>query len=152
MKIKLICSRDFYTDLKDVKTKLETFGHEVMFPDDYNEFLKSKAKAPVVVPVKKTAAPAKTKVLTEDEKADLKKKGYKKQSKNIGSVDAVLCLNLEKRGKANHIGGASFLGLYEAFLAGKKIFLWNYIPEDILHDEIVSFNPVVIKRMLKNVK
>jgi len=70
----------------------------------------------------------------------------------MGKQDAVLVLNFEKDGMKNYVGGATFLEMYDAFRLGKKIFLYNDIPEGILKDEIVGFNPVIIGGNLKKIK
>jgi hypothetical protein len=62
----------------------------------------------------------------------------------ILGCDAVLVLNFEKDGQSNYIGGATFLEMYDAFRANKKIFLYNAIPEGILTDEIIGFGPILI--------
>ena len=59
-------------------------------------------------------------------------------------MDAVVTLNFDKNGKKNYIGGATFLELYEAFMANKKIYLYNNIPEGMLYDEISGFSPVIL--------
>ena len=61
-------------------------------------------------------------------------------------------MNLDKDGKKNYIGGATFLELYEAFKNEKKIFLYNPIPEGLLFDEIQGFSPVIINGNLDLVK
>lgn len=70
----------------------------------------------------------------------------------IKSMDAVLTLNFDKNGKKNYIGGSTFLELYEAFMEGKKIYLWNEVPEGILFDEISGFAPEIINGNLDLVK
>ena len=55
-----------------------------------------------------------------------------------------LTLNFDKNGKKNYIGGATFIEIYEAFMKGKKIFLYNDIPDGMLYDEISGFSPIVI--------
>ena len=62
----------------------------------------------------------------------------------VRQMDAVLALNFDKNGQENYIGGSTFLELYEAFMEGKKIYLWNDIPEGLLYDEISAFSPTVI--------
>jgi hypothetical protein len=62
----------------------------------------------------------------------------------IQQVDAVLTLNFDKNGIKNYIGGCTFLELYEAFLNGKKVYLYNDIPTGILYDEIHGFSPIII--------
>jgi hypothetical protein len=63
----------------------------------------------------------------------------------INKNDAVLVLNFTKSGVANYIGGATFLEMYDAFRLGKKIFIYNDIPEGILKDEIIGFCPIMIQ-------
>lgn len=67
-------------------------------------------------------------------------------------MDAVLTLNFDKNGKKNYIGGSTFLELYEAFMEGKDIYLWNEVPEGILFDEINGFAPKIINGNLELVK
>ena len=73
---------------------------------------------------------------------------YKQSEEVISNMDAVLVLNFdnEKDGFVykNYLGGATFLEMYDAFRLGKKIYLYNDIPEGILYDEIVGFNPIMI--------
>ena len=70
----------------------------------------------------------------------------------IQTIDAVLTLNYDKNGQKNYIGGATFLELYEAFMANKKIFLYHEIPEGMLYDEINGFSPIIINENLDEVK
>lgn len=67
----------------------------------------------------------------------------------IKEMDAVLVLNYDKNGQKNYIGGATFLEIYDAFRLNKKIFFINDIPEGILKDELIGFNPTVINGNLK---
>lgn len=57
-----------------------------------------------------------------------------------------------ENGKKNYVGGSTFLELYEAFMEGKEIYLWNEIPEGILFDEISGFSPKIINGNLDLVK
>lgn len=57
-----------------------------------------------------------------------------------------------ENGKKNYVGGSTFLELYEAFMEGKEIYLWNEIPEWILFDEISGFLPKIINGNLDLVK
>ena len=60
-------------------------------------------------------------------------------------------MNFDKNGQKNYIGGATFLEMYDAFRLGKKIFMYNDIPEGLLSDEIIGFAPIVINGNLKNI-
>lgn len=79
---------------------------------------------------------------------ELEKKLFKMSEDKIKSVDAVLCLNYEKRGIKNYIGGAIFIEIYEAFKNNKKIYLYHDIPERMLYDELSGFNSIVINENL----
>ena len=70
------------------------------------------------------------------------------QKQKVADCEAILVLNFEKNGLANYIGGATFLEMYMAFELGQTIFLYNDIPDGILHDEICSFEPVLINQDL----
>jgi hypothetical protein len=66
------------------------------------------------------------------------------QEEKVRANDAVLVLNFEKRGQANYIGGATFLEIFKAFELGKKIFLYNPVPDNIFTDELLGMGPLVI--------
>jgi hypothetical protein len=66
------------------------------------------------------------------------------QAVKVAANEAILVLNLEKNGQPNYLGGATFLEIFCAFDAGKKIFLYNPIPENIFKDELLGMNPMVI--------
>lgn len=66
----------------------------------------------------------------------------------IEGMDAVLVLNFEKNGQKNYIGGATFLEMYDAFRLGKKIYMYNDVPDSLLKDEIEGFEPVLIHHQL----
>lgn len=70
------------------------------------------------------------------------------QLEKVAANDAILVLNMEKNGMKNYIGGATFIEIFKAFELGKKIFLYNPIPEGILRDELFGMEPVVINRDL----
>lgn len=66
------------------------------------------------------------------------------QEEKVRGNDAVLVLNFEKNGQKNYIGGATFLEIFRAFDYGRKIFLYNPIPDSIFKDELTGMNPKVI--------
>ena len=77
---------------------------------------------------------------------------FRKSREKIKQLDAVLTLNFDKNGKKNYIGGSTFLELYETFMEGKTIYLYNNVPEGLLYDEIKSFSPKIINGDLSLVK
>lgn len=74
----------------------------------------------------------------------------------IQASDAILVLNLEKKGIKNYIGGNTFLEMGFAYGFGKKIYLYNPIPErsERMHytDELMDLKPIVINGNLENIK
>jgi hypothetical protein len=135
MRIFIICSKAFYDRILEIKNELEKKGHEITLPNCFDD-------------------PG-----TESRYRDL---GFKEHSKWKSSMiehsedviknqDAVLVLNFEKHGVQNYIGGATFLEMYDAFRLDKKIYLFNDIPEGILKDEIIGFNPILINADLSKV-
>ena len=128
MKIFLICSKNFYNKIPDIKIALEQKGHEISLPNCYDD----------------PATESRQKALGENEHSKWKAKMLNHSTNVINENDAVLVLNFEKNGILNYIGGATFLEMYDAFRLGKKIYMYNNIPEGILKDEIAGFNPIVI--------
>ena len=132
MKILVICSKKFYSKIEEVKLELEKRGNEIFLPNCYDD----------------PTAEQRAWDLGVDEHQKFKAKMYKQSENTISKMDAVLVLNLdkEKDGKIlkNYIGGATFLEMYDAFRLGKKIYLYNDIPEGMLYDEIEGFGPTII--------
>ena len=132
MKILIICSKQFYSKIEEIKNILENKYIEVYLPNCYD--------AP------KTEE--KMWSLGKAEHQKFKAKMYRQSEKLIKEMDAVLVLNFDKNKKGkvyeNYIGGATFLEMYDAFRFDKKIYLYNDIPQGMLYDEIDGFNPIII--------
>lgn len=132
MKIFVICSKKFYSRIEDIKTKLENKGFEVVLPNCYDD----------------PSTEQRMWDLGKEEHQKFKSKMYKQSEETISNVDAVLVLNFDKEKDnitlKNYIGGATFLEMYDAFRLGKKIYLFNDIPEGMLYDEIEGFGPIII--------
>ncbi len=140
MKILIICSKKFYSKIEEVKKDLEKKNIEVFLPNCYDD----------------PTAEQKAWDLGVEEHQKFKAKMFKQSEDTIREMDAVLVLNLdkEKDGKVlnNYIGGATFLEMYDAFRLGKKIYLYNDIPDGMLYDEIEGFGPIIISGDLKQIK
>jgi hypothetical protein len=133
MNIYLTASKQFYDRVADIKASLEALGHVVTPPNGYD--------SPEVESHMKELSPA--------DHQKWKAEMIREDGRTVARVDAVLVLNFEKRGQPNYIGGATFLEMFKAFELGKKLFLYNPIPENMLADEIAGFGPVVINGDLK---
>lgn len=136
MKIFICASKHHYDKIPNIIPELESMGHELTMPNSYDRpFMEEEMK-------KKNA----------DEHIKWKQEMLMKEEENIVPQDAILVLNLEKNGKQNYIGGATFLEIYAAFRLGKKIFLYNPIPDCIFTDEIHAINPTILNGNLKLIK
>lgn len=129
MKIFIICSKAFYSSIPEIKSTLETNGHEISLPNCYDrpETEKEIAK------------------LGKKEHAEFKALMFKRSEEVISEVDAVFVLNFNKNGVPGYIGGATFLEMYDAFRMGKQIYLFNDISKSLLSDEIEGFSPIVVR-------
>jgi len=140
MKILIICSKNFYERIPDIKENLETNGHEISLPNCYDD----------------PKTEEKMRLLGEKKHQEFKARMYKRSENIIKSVDAVLVLNFDKEKDGiiypNYIGGATFLEMYDAFRFGKKIYMYKDIPDGILKDEIKGFAPVIINGNLEIIK
>lgn len=133
MKIFVTCSKSFYKEIPTVTKKLTDLGHEVIPPTLYGD------------------AEAEKRAAATNQLETFKRSTYAKGRKNIAAADAVLCMNFEKAGIANYVGSGMFIEIYDAFMAGKKVFLYNYAPEGPFYEEISSFNPIYLKRRMSNI-
>ena len=140
MKILIICSKQFYSRIGEVKKSLENRKIEVFLPNCYDD----------------PKAEARMWDLGKKEHQKFKAQMYKQSEDTIKNMDAVLVLNYDKEINKviykNYIGGATFLEMYDAFKFGKKIFMMNDIPEGMLFDEIEGFNPIIINGNLALIK
>ncbi len=135
MKIFLICSKKFYSEIPNIKRDLELKGHKITLPNCYDD----------------PQTEDKYRQLGEAEHAKFKSEMIRRNEDVINNNDAVLVLNFIKNGVDNYIGGATFLEMYDAFRLNKKIFVYNSIPEGILKDEIIGFCPIIIQSNLDKI-
>jgi hypothetical protein len=136
MKVFICCSKAFYSYIPPIKKKLEAAGHVITLPNSYDN------------PTKELEMHA----VGAKEHSEWKASMLRLQIQKIQGNDAILVLNFEKNGQQNYIGGATFLEMFKAFELGKKLYLFNEIPDGILRDEILAFNPTLIHQDLTLVK
>lgn len=136
MKIFICASKHNYGYVADIKEKLEKAGHIITVPNSYDEPMKEEE-------VKK---------LGQEEHGKWKGNMIRLQKEKVDKNDCVLILNFPKNGQPNYIGGATFLEIFIAFDLGKKIYLYNPIPEGIFKDELIGMQPIVINGNLDMVK
>lgn len=132
MKLFIICSKAFYGEIPPIKNVLERAGHEITLPNCYDD----------------PGTEARYREMGDKEHAEWKASMLNHSETVINGVDAVLVLNFEKNGQANYIGGATFLEMYDAFRLGKKIYMYNGVPDGMLKDEIEGFGPILLHQDL----
>jgi len=137
-----ICSSiDFTPKIIEIKKELESKGHMVNIPYvtqktingelSYEDFIKSKEKNGDIL-------------IRNAYSVDFIKRYWN----FIINSDAILVLNIYKKGINNYIGGNTLMEMGFAYGHDKKIFLLNSIPErsEKMHyvDEIIDMRPIVL--------
>jgi hypothetical protein len=136
MNIFIVCSKHFYYLIPPIKDELERSGHSIALPNSYDDPFKEEER----------------KLAGSKEHIEWKSAMIRLQEEKVKANDAVLVLNFEKNGQKNYIGGATFLEIFRAFDARKKIFMYNPVPDSIFRDELVAFDPIVIDGDLSKVR
>ncbi len=142
----MICgSIDFSPEMGEIAKKLEERGHEVHLPFTTLKILAGEIDHKEFLEERNERGDAKFRKLAG---VDLIKRYFKL----IDESDAVLVLNLEKKGVKNYIGGSTLIEMGFAHVLDKKIFLWNPIPQMPYSDEIRAMKPVVIGGDLEGIE
>lgn len=140
MKVLVVCSTSFYDKVENVKNGLEKNGHIVYLPNCYDDPVTNEDN----------------KLMSDEEYLDFFRSMYYESRDKIAEVDAILVLNYTKVKNGvsldNYIGASTFLEMYEAFMNGKKIFMMNDYPDNMLYDEIKGFGPIIINGNVDLVK
>ena len=136
MKLFIICSKAFYDRIPSIKDALDQAGHDVTLPNCYDD----------------PGTEARYREMGDKEHSEWKAGMLRHSQEVIEHTDAVLVLNFEKNGQENYIGGATFLEMYDAFRLGKKIYMYNGIPDGMLKDEIEGFEPILLHQNLSKVQ
>ena len=144
MKITICASINFTNEIGQVAEVLKAAGHEIVIPETSGMILRKEVTLGQIVEEKHTGEFV-NRVIRQDSIA----RYYEK----VKDCDAILVLNIDKKGIKNYIGGNTFLEIGFAHVLGKKIYLYNPIPEiEYYKDEIKSMQPVILNRDLKQIK
>jgi len=84
------------------------------------------------------------KKISKEEHIKWKSNMIRLQDTKVRESDALLVLNFEKNNQPNYIGGATFLEIFRAWELGKKVFLFNQIPDNLLKDELTAMSPLIL--------
>jgi len=144
MKITICSSAFFAKESYELKKKLEEEGHVVfIYPKEVEISGRS-------VPIEEFYEMRK-KELTEG-LLEVKARLIEEHIKRIERSDAILVLNLDKKGKEGYIGGNTFMEIAIAFYLNKKIFLWKEPSKDLpYYEEIMAMKPIIIGGDVKKV-
>jgi hypothetical protein len=135
MKVYVLGSNSFVREMVDYKNQLCDLGYDGWIHQDYEDHVNGKTMAFI-----EGALPG--------ESADFKRAhDYIRQHYNhILQSDAILIVNLEKKGIKNYIGGNCLMEMGMAYVNKKKIFLLNDIPSEVPYiDEIKAMDPICLK-------
>ena len=136
MKIFIACSKRFYNRIPQIQFELENQGHEITLPNSYdNPMAEEQFRARGL-----------------EEHAQWKASMMRKHRNNVEPNDAILVLNFDKNNQSNYIGGATFLEMYMGWDLGKRLFLYNPIPDSILTDEIIGMQPIILNGDLSKIR
>ena len=142
MKITICSSLDFVSEIKEISEKLTALGHIVLLPMTAELILKGEIKKERIKEEKENGTFADRSIKSNSIKIHLEK---------IRDSEAILALNLEKKGIKNYIGGAVFMEMGFAYGLEKKIFLLNPIPQMPYTEEIVAMEPVILHGNLSKI-
>jgi hypothetical protein len=150
MNIVICASIEFTPKILEVKAELEKLGHLVEIPLFSQKIAQGELTTPEFIKNKETAGGDIK--MRQAQSADLIQRYWNL----IKSADAILVLNLEKKGIANYIGGSVLLEMGFAYGHGKKIFLYNPLPQksERIHylDELIDLKPIIINGDLNMLK
>lgn len=119
-----ICgSMQFDAEMQTAKEMLEAFGYEVEKPNVVEGH-----------------------VYTDnlDANTHLKRGFIDEHFAKIDRSDAILVINLAKKGVEHYIGGNTLMEMSHAYADGLEVFLLNPIPEVGYKDEIAGMHPIVL--------
>jgi len=135
-----ICSSvDFSPKIIELKKELEERGHTVNIPFFTQKIIDGDLSFEDYMHAKDNGGDI---GLRQAESVDMIKRYWD----FIRSSDAILVLNQSKKGIENYIGGSTLMEMGFAYGHGKKIFLYNALPErsERIHylDEIIDMEPI----------
>ena len=140
-KIFIACSKWNYQYIPEIKKALELMDYEVILPNYYENPM-------IEEDIKKNG--------NTQSHQDFCKQSFALSRKKSEESDAVLVLNFDKIKDnviyPNYIGGATFLEMYDSYLLGHDIFLYNTIPDGMLKDEIEGMEPILLNGNLLKLK
>lgn len=113
MKIFISSSMTFTPQILKTKMKLEKIGFHVLIPLETENLAKDVESIETFKVDLKNA-----------HKTDILRKNFQE----VAKADALLTLNLDKRGIRGYVGPSALMEMGIAYHLGKKLFLWQEVP------------------------
>jgi hypothetical protein len=129
MKIIICGSMSSSKEMVDAEHKLVALGHSVVLPEFTHEYAKMDTL---------------DEMHTESAKNKIEYDLIRQYFNKIKDGDAILLVNIERKGIEGYIGGNSFLEMGFAHILNKPIYLLHSIPEMGYKDEIEAMNPILL--------
>lgn len=146
MIITVCASVDFTPKIIEIKRLLEEKGHSVNIPYFTQKVIDGKVSYEEYMEKKENSGDIE---LRREQNTDMIKRYWD----FIRYSDAIIVLNLEKKGIKNYIGGSTLMEMGFAYGHNKDIFLFNSIPKrsEKMHyvDEIIDMKPVEMNGSLE---
>lgn len=145
MRIVICASINFTYQIKEVADTLSGYGYGVEIPFYSQKILNGEISMESFLSAKERDGDMQFRKKADE---DLIKRYFR----IIKDSDAILVVNIDKKGIKNYIGGNTFLEIGFAHVLNKKIFLLNDISNSPYKDEILAMQPIIIKGDLKKIR
>jgi hypothetical protein len=145
MKMVICGSIDVTPAIQAVQLTLTNLGHNVRIPAFSERIIQGEISLADFIAVKERDGDTPLRIASGED-------AIKRHYDLITASEAILVVNVEKKGVANYIGGNTFLEMGFAYVLGKKIFLLNPIPEVSYRDELLAMHPIILNGDLSNLK
>lgn len=142
MKIVICASISFTNKIKEVADQLSEKGYDVEIPFGAQRIINNELTLEQFLNEKQESGDSALKIQN-----NLIKRYYE----IIKNADAILVVNMDKKGIENYIGGNTLIEMAFAHVLDKKIFLLNPIPEISYKDEIIAMQPIILDNDLAKI-
>ncbi|MDD4990448.1 MAG: hypothetical protein PHW31_04045 [Candidatus Pacebacteria bacterium] len=143
MKIAICASISFTNKIKEVAEQLSKSGHSVDIPLSAKHIIGGDWTLEEFENEKKKSGDGAFRKILDDV--------IKHYFEVIKNSDAILVVNMDKKGIENYIGGNTLIEMAFAHVLDKKIFLLNPIPEISYKDEIMAMQPIILNGNLEGI-
>ncbi len=137
MKILILGSMSFSTEMKETGNVLQTQGHEVRLPEFIDDYLKCNSREEMHAKA-------------VDNK--LKNNLFATYHRLIEETEAILIINETKKGIKGYIGANALIEMGFARALNKQIYLLKEIPQMDYTDEILAMQPTILNGDLTQIK